>query len=188
MAAVAVQHHERLDGSGYPRGLSGGAISPEGRVLAAAASTSHGPSQRPDRVAGTAGEAAAQLRAEVLGPGADGWRGGGRRAVRRRAPGRPRQARQAGLTGREVEVLRLLARGLSNKEIGEHLVISRKTAAHHVRHLYAKTGTTNRALASLFAADHGLMDDPRPQALTCRVATRDAARQQAAGRSSWIAW
>ena len=64
-----------------------------------------------------------------------------------------------GLTGREVEVLRLLARGLSNKEIGEHLVISRKTAAHHVEHIYAKTGTTNRALASLFAANHGLIGE-----------------------------
>ena len=46
------------------------------------------------------------------------------------------------------------------KEIGEHLVISRKTAAHHVEHIYAKTGTTNRALASLFAASHGLIPDP----------------------------
>ena len=76
-----------------------------------------------------------------------------------------RQAGPAGLTGREVEVLRLLARGLSNKEIGEHLVISRKTAAHHVEHIYAKTGTTNRALASLFAANHGLIgESPVPDA------------------------
>jgi DNA-binding CsgD family transcriptional regulator len=59
-----------------------------------------------------------------------------------------------------VEVLQLLARGLSNKEIAEHLVISRRTAAHHVEHIYAKTGTTNRALASLFAANHGLIKDP----------------------------
>ncbi len=70
-----------------------------------------------------------------------------------------RQARPAGLTGREVEVLGLLARGLSNKEIAERLVISRKTASHHVEHIYAKTGTANRALASLFAANHGLVGD-----------------------------
>jgi DNA-binding NarL/FixJ family response regulator len=62
--------------------------------------------------------------------------------------------------GREVEVLRLLACGLSNKEIGERLVISRKTVSHHVEHIYAKTGTTNRALASLFAANHGLIGNP----------------------------
>src|SRR5229473_1504247 len=70
-----------------------------------------------------------------------------------------RAVRPAGLTAREVEVLRLLARGLSNKEIGERLVISRKTAGHHLEHIYAKTGTTNRALASLFAANHGLIGD-----------------------------
>jgi DNA-binding NarL/FixJ family response regulator len=53
----------------------------------------------------------------------------------------------------------LLARGLSNRQIAEHLVISRKTVSHHVEHIYAKTGTTNRALASLFAANHALIDD-----------------------------
>ena len=68
--------------------------------------------------------------------------------------------RPADLTGREIEVLQLLARGLSNKEIAERLVISRKTASHHVEHIYAKTGTANRALASLFAANHGLIADP----------------------------
>jgi DNA-binding CsgD family transcriptional regulator len=75
-------------------------------------------------------------------------------------PATRRPARAAGLTSREVEVLRLLARGLSNKEIAERLVISRKTASHHVEHIYAKTGTANRALASLFAANHGLIGDP----------------------------
>jgi len=59
-----------------------------------------------------------------------------------------------------VEVLRLLARGLSTRQIAEALVISRKTASHHIEHIYAKTGTTNRALASLFAASHGLIPDP----------------------------
>ena len=70
-----------------------------------------------------------------------------------------RVVRPAGLTSREIDVLRLLARGLSNKEIAEQLVISRRTASHHVEHIYAKTGTTNRALASLFAASHGLIGD-----------------------------
>jgi DNA-binding NarL/FixJ family response regulator len=75
-------------------------------------------------------------------------------------PATRRPARPADLSGREVEVLQLLARGLSNKEIAERLVISRRTAAHHVEHIYAKTGTANRALASLFAANHGLIQDP----------------------------
>jgi HD-GYP domain-containing protein (c-di-GMP phosphodiesterase class II) len=158
LAAVAVQHHERLDGSGYPRGLSGGAISPEGRLLAAADFYHSRTEPRPHRPAGTADEAAAQLRAEARAGRMDGEAvaavlcAAGHRAARRRAG-------PAGLTGREVEVLRLLARGLSNKEIGEHLVISRKTAAHHVEHIYAKTGVTNRALASLFAASNGLIGD-----------------------------
>ena len=73
-----------------------------------------------------------------------------------------RQAGPASLTPREVEVLRLLARGLSNREIAERLVISRKTASHHVEHIYAKTGTANRALASLYAASHGLIGEPEP--------------------------
>jgi HD-GYP domain-containing protein (c-di-GMP phosphodiesterase class II) len=159
LAAVAVQHHERLDGSGYPRGLSGGALSPEGRVLAAADFYRSRTEPRPHRPARSAGEAAAQLRAEARAGRMDS---GAAEAVLSAAghPATRRPARPADLTGREVEVLQLLARGLSNKEIAERLVISRRTAAHHVEHIYAKTGTTNRALASLFAANHGLIQDP----------------------------
>ncbi|MGO8894440.1 MAG: HD domain-containing phosphohydrolase [Streptosporangiaceae bacterium] len=158
LAAIAVQHHERLDGSGYPRGLSGGAVSPEGRVLAAADFYHSRTEARPHRPASTPAEAAAQLRTEARAGRIDGdavtavMSAAGHRATRR-------PARAAGLTSREVEVLRLLARGMSNKEIAEHLVISRKTASHHVEHIYAKTGTSNRALASLFAASHGLIGD-----------------------------
>jgi DNA-binding NarL/FixJ family response regulator len=77
-----------------------------------------------------------------------------------RAAGHPAKRRRdwpAGLTNREVEVLRLLVRGLSNKEIAERLVISRKTAGNHVEHIYSKIGVSNRARASLFAMKHGLM-------------------------------
>jgi DNA-binding NarL/FixJ family response regulator len=63
----------------------------------------------------------------------------------------------AGLTSREVEVLRLLVRGHSNREIAEQLVITRKTAGSHVEHIYAKIGVSNRARASLFAMKHGLI-------------------------------
>ncbi len=158
LAAIAVQHHERLDGSGYPRGLSGEAVSPEGRVLAAADFYHSRTEPRPHRPASTPAEAAAQLRAEARAGRIDGDAGAAvLSAAGHRATRRP--ARAAGLTSREVEVLRLLARGLSNKEIAERLVISRKTASHHVEHIYAKTGTSNRALASLFAAKHGLIGD-----------------------------
>ena len=65
----------------------------------------------------------------------------------------------AGLTQREVEVLRLLARGLSNKQIAEQLVISPKTVANHVEHIYAKIDASTRARASLFAMQHGLLPE-----------------------------
>jgi HD-GYP domain-containing protein (c-di-GMP phosphodiesterase class II) len=156
LAAVAVQHHERLDGSGYPRGLSGGALTPHGRVLAAADFYRTRTEPRPHRPASTADEAAAQLRAEVRAGRIDGEAAAAVLSAAGHGASR-RPARPAGLTGREVEVLRLLACGLSNKDIGEQLVISRKTVSHHVEHIYTKTGATNRALASLFAASNGLI-------------------------------
>jgi DNA-binding NarL/FixJ family response regulator len=63
------------------------------------------------------------------------------------------------LTPREVEVLRLLARGLSNKEIAARLVISPKTVGNHVEHIYSKIDASNRAAASLFAMQQGLLPE-----------------------------
>jgi DNA-binding CsgD family transcriptional regulator len=62
-----------------------------------------------------------------------------------------------GLTDREVEVLRLLAAGLSNRAIGERLYISTNTAANHVRSILFKTGAANRTQAAMYAADHELL-------------------------------
>ena len=155
LGAIAVQHHERLDGSGYPRGLSGDALTPAGRVLAAADAYRAMTEPRPHRAALTPAEAAAELRAGVRAARFDGDAAD---AVLRAAghAGKRRREWPAGLTSREVEVLRLLVRGLSNKEIAEQLVISRKTAGSHVEHIYAKIGVSNRARASLFA------DEARP--------------------------
>ncbi|MGH3369044.1 MAG: response regulator transcription factor, partial [Nocardioidaceae bacterium] len=69
----------------------------------------------------------------------------------------PQVARPSGLTEREVDVLRLIARGLSNKEVAAHLGISAKTVGHHVEHVYAKAGVTTRAGATLFAMEHHLL-------------------------------
>jgi DNA-binding NarL/FixJ family response regulator len=78
---------------------------------------------------------------------------GHRVAKRRSGPG--------GLTAREIDVLRLLARGMSNRDIASRLVISTKTARNHVEHIYAKVGATSRVSASLYAVQHGLLaDDP----------------------------
>jgi HD-GYP domain-containing protein (c-di-GMP phosphodiesterase class II)/DNA-binding CsgD family transcriptional regulator len=156
VGAIAVQHHERLDGSGYPRGLSGDALTSAGRILAAADAYHAMTEPRPYREARAAEAAAAELRSGVRQALFDGdavdavLRAAGHPVKRRREwPG--------GLTKREVEVLRLLVRGLSNKEIAEQLVISRKTAGSHVEHIYTKLGVSNRAQASLFAVKHGLM-------------------------------
>ena len=68
----------------------------------------------------------------------------------------------AGLTPREVDVLALLARGHTNKEVADKLVISRKTVANHVEHIYTKIGVSNRTAAALFATKHGLLAPEEP--------------------------
>jgi DNA-binding CsgD family transcriptional regulator len=155
---IAVQHHERLDGSGYPRGLSADQIATSARLLGAADAYQAMCELRPQRLAYTPQEAAAELRREVTAGRLDGEAAD---SVLRAAGHRVRRRRQwpAGLTTREVEVLRLLARGLSNKQIAQQLVISPKTAGSHVEHIYRKIDASNRAQASLFAMRHGLMHD-----------------------------
>ena len=71
--------------------------------------------------------------------------------------GSARPERPAGLTTREVEILRLVARGLLNKEIARRLEIGRRQSANHVEHIYAKIGVSSRAAAGLFATEHGLL-------------------------------
>lgn len=74
-------------------------------------------------------------------------------------PSRPLPARSAaaGLTQREVEVLRLLAAGKSNRAIAETLSVSPNTVANHVRSILAKTTTVNRTEAAAYARQHGLL-------------------------------
>ena len=159
LGAIAVQHRERLDGSGYPRGLPGAAIArpaqdprrrrrlpgharaapaPARRSRPARRRPSCAPRSRPARLDAEAVEA-------VLGAA-------GHRVPRRR--GGP-----AGLTRGRSRSCRLLARGLSNKEIAAALVISPKTVANHIEHIYAKIDASTRAQASLFAMTHGLLPE-----------------------------
>src|SRR4051812_9328241 len=158
VAALAVQLRERLDGSGYPRGLSGAAISRSARVLGAADAYQAMREPRPHRPQRSADEAAAELRGEVRAGRLDGEAveavlgAAGHRVTRRRAG-------PAGLTAREVDVLRLLSRGLSNKEIAQVLVITPKTVGNHVEHIYSKIDASSRASASLFAMRHGLLPE-----------------------------
>jgi HD-GYP domain-containing protein (c-di-GMP phosphodiesterase class II) len=158
LAGVAVQHRERLDGSGYPHRLSGSGITPLARILGAADAYQAMREPRPHRSALSADAAAAELRADVKSGRYDAdaaeavlVAAGHRIARRRQGP--------AGLTPREVEVLRLLARGLSNKEIAARLTISPKTVGNHAEHIYAKIGAPTRAAAALFAILHGLLPE-----------------------------
>jgi len=77
-----------------------------------------------------------------------------------RAVGASRAAttnRPGGLTAREVDILRLLAEGMSNRDIARNLVISESTAANHVRSIFLKTGAANRTQAARYAAARNLL-------------------------------
>jgi len=160
LGSLAVQQAERLDGSGYPRGLPGAAISRLARILGTADAYQSMREPRPYRAALTADAAARQLRADVragrLDPdAADAVLAAAGHPAARGRPGGP--GHPGRLTGREVEVLRLVAQGLSSREIARRLVISPKTARNHIEHIYPKIGASSRAGASLYAMQHGLL-------------------------------
>jgi HD-GYP domain-containing protein (c-di-GMP phosphodiesterase class II) len=158
LGRVAVQLRERLDGSGYPRRLSGASITRPGRLLAAADVYQAMLEPRPHRQALPPNDAAHELRAEARAGRLDGEAveavlgiAGHRMERRIERPG--------GLTRREIEVLCLIARGCSNRDVAARLVISPKTAGTHIEHIYAKLGISSRAEAGLFAVQHGLLPE-----------------------------
>jgi HD-GYP domain-containing protein (c-di-GMP phosphodiesterase class II) len=158
LALLSGSHHERLDGSGYHRGATAGQLSVGARLLAAADAYDAMTHDRPYRGALRPGEARAELGEMVRGGALD------KRAVDAvlEAAGAAaldvRQGYPAGLSDREVEVLRLIAQGRTSKEIAKTLVITEKTAGHHVEHIYAKTGVSTRVGAALFAMQHDLAE------------------------------
>lgn len=159
VAVLAGQHHERCDGSGYHRGLTGTQLTMPSRTLAAADAFCSLVEERPYRAGITPEEAGKRLSGEARQGCLDG---DAVAAVLTAAGlrGHARRPRPADLTERQVEVLRLVADGLSNKEIAARLVISSRTAEHHVQDVYAKIGASTRAGAALFAMAHGLLDKP----------------------------
>ena len=155
---IASRHHERLDGSGYPRGLTAASLTPQDRLLAAADAYHAMTEPRPHRAPLDPGQVSRDLRAEVVAGRLDSEAvdavlaaAGHRAPARRTWPG--------GLTAREVEVLRLVARGLSTRQIAERLALAPKTAGNHIEHIYTKIDATNRVTASLFAVQHGLLPE-----------------------------
>ncbi len=159
VATIAGQHHERLNGTGYYRGLSGNELSVSACILALADAFQ-------ERMQGEAGHVAPDPQAvlqamqpelgtlfspacftalaqefdmeveEVQTPRKRKW--------------------PVGLTDREVEVLRLVATGATNRQIAQTLVISEKTVAHHLEHIYNKIGISSRAAAIYFGMEHEL--------------------------------
>ena len=157
VAGIAGRHHERQDGSGYHRGVTGAESPVEARLLAVADAFQARTQPRPHRPALPPEEAAAAVEASARAGQFDLECA---RAVIEAAGQRPAAGRgswPAGLTDREVEVLRLVARGRSNREVAEALVVSPRTAEHHVQHIYAKIGASTRAGAALFAMEHALL-------------------------------
>jgi HD-GYP domain-containing protein (c-di-GMP phosphodiesterase class II) len=156
LADVASATQERLDGSGYPKGLVGAAIPMVARVVAAADVYQALLERRPHRPALSAQDAAKQLRDEVERGRIDGGAAEAVLAVTGHRP-KPGGSAPADLTGREVEVLRLIARGLTSAETAEELGIRTKTVGAHIEHIYSKIGASNRSVATLFAMEHGLI-------------------------------
>jgi len=157
IGAIAAMCHERMDGSGYPRGLSGALVPAAARLLAAAEMYQALSEARPHREAVPAAERERLLLAEVTAARLDA---ASVHAVLAAAghQARRRQHTVAGLSAREVEVLALMVRGWSNKQIAQHLTISARTVGTHVEHVYAKIGVSTRGAAAMFAMRHGLVD------------------------------
>jgi HD-GYP domain-containing protein (c-di-GMP phosphodiesterase class II) len=157
VAALVQRHHERLDGSGYYRNSRGPDLSPAARVLAAAEAFQTAREARPHRSASSDASVAAKLRGAVregkLCPDAvEAVLACAGQPARRAAP-----ERLAGLTPREIEVLRLIAAGDTTKEAARKLDIATKTADNHIQSLYSKIGVTTRAGAALYALERGLV-------------------------------
>jgi HD-GYP domain-containing protein (c-di-GMP phosphodiesterase class II) len=154
---LAGSHHERLDGSGYQRGLRGSALDKTVRILAAADCYTAMRSARPYRPALEPAAAEGELRGEVEAGRLDAEAVDAvLAAAGHRVPKRSGEL-PAGLTRRELEVLLALVLGHSNQVIADDLGISAKTVGHHVQHVYQKVGVRSRAAATVWAFEHDLV-------------------------------
>lgn len=157
-ARIAGMHHELLDGSGSYRGLRGDDLPLASRILAVAdrydeVLSDLGPitgetrNAAADRIEAQAGDkfdadCLRALRAEIKG-------------LRARTP--LRRSRPGGLTSREIDVLRLIARGLTNREMATELTLSERTVGRHIENIYNKLGVSSRAASTLFAMENNLL-------------------------------
>jgi DNA-binding NarL/FixJ family response regulator len=158
---VASAHHEKCDGSGYHKRVNSDVEDLGACILAATEIYVGLTTERADRLAFSPSDAAAELR-QLESQGVLEARAS--RAVlvaaghgEPRAPSAKRLPHPGGLTRREVDVLRLAARGLTTRQIADRLYISPKTADHHIQHIYGKIGTSTRAAAALWAMQHSVV-------------------------------
>lgn len=156
LGTLAGLHHERLDGSGY-RGVPASFLSVAARVLAAADAYQAKLEPRPHRAALEPEAAAREIRRRAAEGQLDGEAVAAVLATAGHRPQPKTTERIAGLSAREVEVLRLAMRGLSNRQIAEILVVSPRTVGHHLQHIYDKIGVSTRLGATLFALERGLL-------------------------------
>jgi HD-GYP domain-containing protein (c-di-GMP phosphodiesterase class II) len=151
LGAVAACHHEKLDGSGYHRNIRADNLSLHARLLAVVNAFQARCENRPNREALSPDDAARFLTEQVRAGRMDSevvncvLKAAGQRV----SP--VRYERLAGLTKREIEVLRVLARGFSNRQIAEQMHVSEKTVDTHIMHIYQKIGCSTRSAATLFA-------------------------------------
>jgi len=157
LGELAAMHHERLDGSGYHRRLPESAQPETARIVAAADAYQAMTEERPYRRALDPARAADELRADARAGRLDSdvvecvLAAAGHRADA------PARRLPDDLTEREVEILRLAARGNTNRVIAELLHLSPKTVGHHLESVYRKAGVSSRAAAALYAVEKGLL-------------------------------
>jgi HD-GYP domain-containing protein (c-di-GMP phosphodiesterase class II) len=154
VAAIAGMHHERMNGTGYYRGLSGDDLPVSACILALAddfqdrlqTHPNHDPT---DVLKAMQPEVGRLFSPDCFAALAE--------QLNIAAPKPQRREWPAGLTTREVEVLRQVVKGDTNRQIAQELVISERTVAHHLEHIYDKIGISSRAAAVFFAMEHDLI-------------------------------
>jgi HD-GYP domain-containing protein (c-di-GMP phosphodiesterase class II) len=154
----AISHHEWINGQGYHRGTSGDQIPFGGRILAVADSyvtESRGAGDKADPeqiLRQLKGQVGTQLDATCY-EALVGSLKGSTPTLRARS----HDPRAGGLTEREVEVLRLVGAGLTNRQIAQQLVISDKTVERHLENTFNKLGVSSRTSAVVFAVHQGIV-------------------------------
>ncbi len=157
LGALASLHHERLDGSGYHRGLPSASQSLAARILSAADVYHSLTEARPYRSALEPEAALRELQAQARTGKLDVDAVNGVLAAAGHRVKKARKEMVAGLSERELDVLRLLSHGLTTKQMAVQLVISEKTVDSHIQHIYNKIGVSTRAGATMFAMENNLL-------------------------------